>query len=141
MLEGTGEWVLLDAPCSGTGTWRGNPGGRWRLSPARLERLVAEQARIMDIGAGLAVKGGTMVYAVCSLLDREGREQVDAFFRRNPGWTCDLPKDLPGRRHGEGVLMTPAPAGKGGFFFARMKDRKSVVEGKSVYVGVDLGGR
>src|SRR3546814_1937419 len=75
----------------------------------------------MDIGAGLAVKGGTMVYAVCSLLDREGREQVDAFFRRNPGWTCDLPKDLPGRRHGEGVLMTPAHDGTDGFFFARMK--------------------
>src|SRR3546814_18808313 len=95
--------------------------GRWRLSPARLERLVAEQARIMYIGAALAVKGGTMVYAVCSLLDREGREQVDAFFRRNPGWTCDLPKDLPGRRHGEGVLMTPAHDGTDGFFFARMK--------------------
>src|SRR3546814_21142033 len=89
MLEGTGEWVLLDAPCSGTGTWRRNPAGRWRLSPARLERLVDEQARIMDIGAGLAVKGGTMVYAVCSLLDRERREQVDAFFRRNPGWRSE----------------------------------------------------
>src|SRR3546814_5416659 len=77
----------------------------------------------MDIGAGLAVKGGTMVYAVCSLLDRAGREQVDAFFRRNPGWTCDLPKDLPGRRHGEGVLMTPAHDGTDGFFFARMNKR------------------
>ncbi|HEY9579248.1 MAG TPA: RsmB/NOP family class I SAM-dependent RNA methyltransferase [Rhizorhapis sp.] len=120
-FEGTADCVLIDAPCSGTGTWRRNPEGRWRLSPARLERLVAEQARIMDIGAGLAVKGGTMVYAVCSLLDREGREQVDAFFRRNPGWTCDLPKDLPGRRHGEGVLMTPAHDGTDGFFFARMK--------------------
>src|SRR3546814_16182650 len=70
---------------------------------------------IMDIGAGLAVKGGTMVYAVCSLLDREGREQVDAFFRRNPGCTCDLPQDLPGRRHGEGVLMTAAHDGTDGF--------------------------
>src|SRR3546814_7232973 len=105
-FEGTADGVLIDAPWSGTWTGGRNPEGRWRLSPARLERLVAEQARIMDIGAGLAVKGGTMVYAVCSLLDREGREQVDAFFRRNPGWTCDLPKDLPGRRRGAGVLMT-----------------------------------
>src|SRR3546814_13336700 len=58
-FEGTADCVLIDAPCSGTGTWRRNPEGRWRLSPARLERLVAEQARLMELGAGLAVTGGT----------------------------------------------------------------------------------
>lgn len=115
------DCVLIDAPCSGTGTWRRNPEARWRLTPARLERLVAEQARIMDSGAGLAKKGGTMVYAVCSLLDREGREQVDGFLRRHPGWTCELPDGLPGRRWGRGVLLTPAHDGSDGFFFTRMK--------------------
>jgi 16S rRNA (cytosine967-C5)-methyltransferase len=115
------DCVLVDAPCSGTGTWRRNPEARWRLTPARLERLVAEQARIMDSGAGLVKRGGTMIYAVCSLLDREGRDQVDAFLRRNSGWACDLPDDLPGRRWGQGVLLTPAHDRTDGFFFTRMR--------------------
>lgn len=120
-LAGMADCVLVDAPCSGTGTWRRNPEARWRLNPVRLERLVAEQARIMDSGAGLVKQGGTMVYAVCSLLDREGRDQVDAFFRRNPGWAADLPRDMPGRRWGAGILLSPAHDRTDGFFFARMK--------------------
>jgi 16S rRNA (cytosine967-C5)-methyltransferase len=120
-LAEAADCVLVDAPCSGTGTWRRNPEGRWRLTPARLERLVAEQARIMDTGAGLVKRGGTMIYAVCSLLDREGRDQVDAFLRRNPAWTDDLPDGLPGRRWGRGALLTPAHDGTDGFFFTRMK--------------------
>lgn len=115
------DCVLVDAPCSGTGTWRRNPEARWRLTSARLERLVAEQARIMDSGAGLVKRGGTMVYAVCSLLDREGRDQVDAFLRRNAGWTIELPADIPGRRWGAGILLTPRHDGTDGFFFTRMK--------------------
>lgn len=120
-LAGSADCVLVDAPCSGTGTWRRNPEARWRLSPARLQRLVAEQARIMDIGASLVAEGGTMVYAVCSLLDGEGRSQIDAFLGRNSGWSCDLPDGLPGRRWGSGVLLTPAHDGTDGFFFTRMK--------------------
>ena len=121
MLAVAADCVLIDAPCSGTGTWRRNPEARWRLTAARLERLVAEQARIMDSGAGLAKKGGTMVYAVCSLLDREGRDQVDAFLRRHADWRHDLPDGLPGRRWGQGVLLTPGHDGTDGFFFTRMK--------------------
>lgn len=120
LVEGA-DCVLVDAPCSGTGTWRRNPEARWRLTSARLERLVAEQARIMDSGAGLVKRGGTMVYAVCSLLDREGRDQVDAFLRRNAGWTIELPADIPGRRWGAGILLTPWKDGTDGFFFTRMK--------------------
>ena len=120
-LAGMADCVLVDAPCSGTGTWRRNPEARWRLNPLRLERLVAQQARIMDSGAGLVKQGGTMVYAVCSLLDREGRDQVDAFLRRNPGWAADLPGDMPGRRWGAGILLSPAHDRTDGFFFTRMK--------------------
>jgi 16S rRNA (cytosine967-C5)-methyltransferase len=120
-LAGVADCVLIDAPCSGTGTWRRNPEARWRLTPVRLERLLAEQARIMDIGAELAAKGGTMVYAVCSLLDREGRDQVDAFLGRHPGWKCDLSGDMPGRRRGQGIMLSPAHDGTDGFFFTRMK--------------------
>ncbi|HKX22710.1 MAG TPA: RsmB/NOP family class I SAM-dependent RNA methyltransferase [Rhizorhapis sp.] len=120
-LAAMADCVLVDAPCSGTGTWRRNPEARWRLNPLRLERLVAEQARIMDSGAGLVKQGGTMVYAVCSLLDKEGRDQVDAFLRRNPGWAADLPRDMPGRRWGAGILLSPAHDRSDGFFFTRMK--------------------
>src|SRR3546814_17173287 len=56
-FEGPADCVLIDAPCSGTGTWRRNQEGRWRLSPARLAGLVAEHARIMDIEIGRASCG------------------------------------------------------------------------------------
>src|SRR4030095_4773424 len=74
-LEGRCDVVLVDAPCSGSGTWRRNPEGRWRLTADRLDRLVALQARLLDIGAEIVRPGGRLVYAVCSLLSREGAGQ------------------------------------------------------------------
>ena len=70
--------MLVDAPCSGSGTWRRNPEGRWRLTPERLDRLVGAQQRLLDIAAELVRPGGRLVYAVCSLLSREGAGQIDA---------------------------------------------------------------
>lgn len=120
-LAGQADRVLVDAPCSGTGTWRRNPEARWRLTPARLDRLVAEQARILDFAAPLLAPGGLLVYAVCALTDREGREQVDGFLQRHAGWTPE-PGDLPlGRAHGAGTLLTPAHDGTDGFFLARLR--------------------
>src|SRR3546814_16466834 len=78
--------VLIDAPCSGTGTWRRNPEARWRLTPERLERLIALQARLLEIGSELVRPGGHMVYAVCSLLREEGEMQVADFLNRHQGW-------------------------------------------------------
>jgi 16S rRNA (cytosine967-C5)-methyltransferase len=66
------DLVLVDAPCSGTGTWRRNPETRWRLTPERLERLVALQSHLLDLAAELVRPGGVLVYAVCSLLKRRG---------------------------------------------------------------------
>jgi 16S rRNA (cytosine967-C5)-methyltransferase len=120
-LTGKADVVLVDAPCSGTGTWRRNPEARWRLSPARLDRLVAEQARILDFAAPLVAPGGSLVYATCALTDREGKGQVDAFLARHAGWTPE-PLALPlGRGHGGGWLLTPGHDGTDGFFFARMR--------------------
>ncbi len=119
-LAGTADVVLVDAPCSGTGTWRRNPEARWRLTPDRLARLVSEQARILDLAVPLVKPGGRLVYAVCALTDVEGRDQIEAFLARHPGWK-PLAPDLPaGRRHGEGVLLTPAHDGTDGFFIAAM---------------------
>lgn len=120
-LRGKADVVLVDAPCSGTGTWRRNPEARWRLTQARLDRLVGEQARILDFAAPLLAPGGLLVYATCALTDREGRGQVDAFLCRHDGWSAE-PIDLPvGRAHGAGLLLTPGHDGSDGFFFARLR--------------------
>jgi 16S rRNA (cytosine967-C5)-methyltransferase len=117
----TADVVLVDAPCSGTGTWRRNPEARWRLTPARLDKLVETQRHVLELGAARVVPGGTLVYIVCSLLDGEGAAQVDAFLAAHPGWTAD-PLSLPfGRSHGAGVRLTPAHDGTDGFFVARLK--------------------
>lgn len=120
-LTGRADIVLVDAPCSGTGTWRRNPEARWRLTPARLDRLVAEQARILNFAAPLVVPGGVLVYATCALTDREGRDQVGAFLVRHPGWVAEDLDMEAGRPHGGGRLLTPAHDGTDGFYFARLR--------------------
>ncbi|MEN2784870.1 RsmB/NOP family class I SAM-dependent RNA methyltransferase [Sphingomonas qilianensis] len=114
------DCVLIDAPCSGTGTWRRNPEARWRLTPDRIERLAATQAHVLQIGAALVKPGGALIYIVCSLLDEEGAGQVSAFLADHLGWTVD-PLDLPaGRAHGGGMRLTPAHDATDGFFVARL---------------------
>ncbi len=115
---GQADLVLVDAPCSGTGTWRRNPEMRWRMTPERLARLTALQARLLDIGAGLLRPGGRLVYAVCSLLAEEGRDQAEAL----GGRSSLVPEALPiaaGRPAGPGLLLSPARDGTDGFFVAR----------------------
>lgn len=114
------DCVLIDAPCSGTGTWRRNPEARWRLSPERLDRLVATQQHVLAIGADLVRPGGAMVYIVCSLLDEEGAGQVAAFLADHAGWHAER-IDLPaGRPHGAGMRLTPGHDATDGFFVARL---------------------
>ena len=120
-LKGQVDVVLVDAPCSGTGTWRRNPEARWRLTPARLDRLVDEQARILDFAVPLLAPGGALVYATCALTEREGRGQVDAFLRRHMGWVAEPIAMAAGRDHGAGRLLTPGHDGTDGFFFARLR--------------------
>ena len=112
--------VLVDAPCSGTGTWRRNPEARWRLTPARLERLLSTQAHVLDIAAKLVRPGGVLIYAVCSVLDAEGADQVAAFAGRS-GFIPE-PLALPlGTPRGPGLRLTPARDGTDGFFLARLR--------------------
>lgn len=114
------DCVLVDAPCSGTGTWRRNPEARWRLTRDRLLRLVATQAHLLRIAAGLVRPGGAMVFVVCSLLDEEGRGQIDTFLAEHSNWRADA-LNLPlGRPHGLGWRLTPAHDGSDGFFVARL---------------------
>jgi 16S rRNA (cytosine967-C5)-methyltransferase len=71
--------VLVDAPCSGVGSWRRNPDARWRLTPEDLERLAVVQERVIRQGANAVKKGGRLIYATCSLLPEENQNRVDAF--------------------------------------------------------------
>ncbi|MGR3323557.1 MAG: RsmB/NOP family class I SAM-dependent RNA methyltransferase [Pseudooceanicola sp.] len=80
------ELVLCDAPCSGSGSWRRDPEGKWALSPERLEELTRIQDRILDQAIGLVAPGGTLAYATCSLLRAENEDRVAAFHIRHPGW-------------------------------------------------------
>ena len=119
-LADAADLVLVDAPCSGTGTWRRNPETRWRSSPERLARLTALQGRLLDLGAELVRPGGHLVYAVCSLLAEEGRGQAEAFGRRS-SLVAQPVAMTAGREAGPGRLLSPARDGTDGFFVARWR--------------------
>jgi 16S rRNA (cytosine967-C5)-methyltransferase len=111
--------VLVDAPCSGSGTWRRNPEGRWRLTPERLDKLAGLQQHLLELAAPLVKPGGALVYATCSILRREGAEQAGNFLGRHSSW---IGQDVPfegGRADGPGRLLTPAHDSTDGFFVAR----------------------
>jgi len=118
--QGQADLVLIDAPCSGSGTWRRNPEGRWRLTPERLDRVVALQSRLLDIAAEMAGPGGRIVYAVCSLLSREGAGQIDHFLSRHSSWIVEETPFAAGRLDGVGRILTPGHDGTDGFFVARL---------------------
>ena len=120
---GSFDRVLVDAPCTGIGTWRRNPDARLRLTETDLAELVPKQAEILDQAAGLVRSGGRLVYATCSLLAEENEAQVDAFLASHPGfavmslaraWT--LPAPLPG--DGPYLVLTPRRHATDGFFAA-----------------------
>lgn len=120
---GRADAVMVDAPCSGTGTWRRNPEARWRLDPKAIERYCTMQANVLEIGAGLVRPGGRLTYVVCSLLDAEGRGRIEAFLAAHPDWFVAMPPLPAGRPHGKGWRLTPLGDGTDGFFFATIVRR------------------
>ena len=120
-LKGRCDLVLIDAPCSGTGTWRRNPELRWRMTPKRLEHTTELQQRLMDLGSEMVKPGGRLLYAGCSLLDAEGGEQAEKFLDRHAGWR-EISIDLPiGRQYRKGILLSPHHDGTDGFYFTSLK--------------------
>ncbi len=118
--------MLIDAPCSGTGTWRRNPDARWRAPEEKgLEGLVALQARILASAARLVRPGGRLVYATCSLLIEENEAQVAAFLSGHPEFTivpvADVAPEVTGSAHPAFLSLTPARHGTDGFFAAVMQ--------------------
>jgi 16S rRNA (cytosine967-C5)-methyltransferase len=84
--EGTFDLVLLDAPCSGSGTWRRQPELRWKIGPKTLAERIATQDEMLDRAAALVKPGGRLVYATCSILPCENQDRVAAFGKRHPAF-------------------------------------------------------
>lgn len=118
--HGRAALLVIDAPCSGSGTWRRNPEARWRLTPARLARLVETQARLLDLAPALLAPGGVLLYITCSLLDAEGADQARGFLARHAGFRA-APLTLPlGAAHGPGWRLMPGRDSTDGFFVATL---------------------
>ncbi|MGE0419907.1 MAG: RsmB/NOP family class I SAM-dependent RNA methyltransferase [Acetobacteraceae bacterium] len=120
---GTFDRVLVDAPCTGTGTWRRNPDARLRLRPEDLAELRAKQAAILDTAQTLVRNGGRLVYATCSLLAEENEAQVAGFLERHSDFALvplarSWPLDTPPPCTGDVLSLTPARHGTDGFFAA-----------------------
>jgi 16S rRNA (cytosine967-C5)-methyltransferase len=122
----TFDLVLLDAPCSGTGTWRRQPELRWRLTHARLDELTVLQDSLLDRAASHVKPGGRLVYVTCSLLPRENEDRVTAFRSRHPAFqplSCadtwrQTVKTEPPRGMAEDLRASPLVTGTDGFFTA-----------------------
>jgi 16S rRNA (cytosine967-C5)-methyltransferase len=132
-LEGKADTVLVDAPCTGSGTWRRRPDAKWRLAPGALELRQREQAAVLAEGARLVRPGGRLVYVTCSVLAEENGDRVEDFLARagdfRPGSAAAAFEAVTGRAppagvvrpiggSGDAVLLTPATVGTDGFFVA-----------------------
>jgi len=120
---GSFDRVLVDAPCSGTGTWRRNPDARLRLTEQDLRELRAKQGSVLATGAKLVRPGGKLIYATCSLLSEENEQIVSAFLDGRPDFTpvpAQRAWTLPGpaAEHGGLLDCTPAADAAGGFSIA-----------------------
>lgn len=130
--QGKFDRVLVDAPCTGTGTWRRRPDTKWRLTQRNLEERVEQQVQALDQAKMFVRPGGELVYVTCSVLPEENERQVRRFCAENPEfsirsgldrWTGIFGADAikPHSSDGETVTLTPATTDTDGFFFCAMK--------------------
>lgn len=87
-VDGTFDFVLCDAPCSGSGAWRRQPEAKWTLDEERLALLNRTQDAILDKAVAHVAREGHLAYATCSILSRENEQRADTFLARHPGWSC-----------------------------------------------------
>jgi 16S rRNA (cytosine967-C5)-methyltransferase len=133
-LDGASDLVVIDAPCTGTGTWRRNPDAKWRMRPGALEQRVKDQIEVLDRAARLVKPGGRIAYITCSVLPQENGEQVRSFISRHADFeivhvtnvTAPLGDRAISFRNAamlsdEGVLMTPHSTKTDGFFVSVLK--------------------
>jgi 16S rRNA (cytosine967-C5)-methyltransferase len=135
-LRGCMDLVLIDAPCTGTGSWRRNPDAKWRVRPGALEQRRKDQTAILDRAASLVKAGGRIAYVTCSVLEEENGDQARSFLARHAEFVVVPPGEVAGalgeraflfRRAvlmtAEGLLMTPRRTDTDGFFVAVLARR------------------
>jgi 16S rRNA (cytosine967-C5)-methyltransferase len=133
-IKASADLVVIDAPCTGTGTWRRNPDAKWRIRPGALEIRLREQAEVLDRAVPLVKPGGRIAYITCSVLPPENGAQVQAFLTRHPEFAIVPPAQTvtalwdkadafaeAARQTPEGWLMTPRRTGTDGFFVSVLK--------------------
>jgi 16S rRNA (cytosine967-C5)-methyltransferase len=134
-LAGRADLVVIDAPCTGSGTWRRNPDAKWRMRPGALDERCKEQTQVLERAAGLVKSGGGRIaYITCSVLGQENDDQVAAFLARHADFavvSADRVTDALAERatafreavlsSEHGFLMTPRRTGTDGFFFSLLQ--------------------
>lgn len=136
-LKGSMDCVFVDAPCTGTGTWRRRPDSKWRMKASALEKRMMEQTDILAAASRYVKPGGRLVYATCSFLIEEDEDQVSSFLQAHPDFKQEraaeaaiasgalteegAAKVRAGQGPEGGVRLTPRRAGTDGFFFAVMR--------------------
>jgi len=137
-IKSSADLVVIDAPCTGTGTWRRNPDAKWRMRPGALEVRLKDQAEVLDRAAALVKPGGRIAYITCSVLPSENGAQVRSFVGRHPQFSVlppeqtasvlwDKAEDFAAAalQTPEGWLMTPRRTGTDGFFVSVLKRSSS----------------
>ena len=94
-LAGQCDLVLIDAPCTGVGTWRRNPDAKWRMRPGALQQRIKSQDEVLDRAKNYVKRGGRLVYVTCSLLRAENEARVEAFLAANPDYRASRRKRAP----------------------------------------------
>ncbi|MCO5063322.1 MAG: RsmB/NOP family class I SAM-dependent RNA methyltransferase [Rhizobiaceae bacterium] len=131
-LQGQMDIVLIDAPCTGSGTWRRRPDAKWRLSQKQLDQRCHEQAAILDEASRFVKPGGRLVYITCSVFDAENRGQLAGFAGRDPTFAIVDHEALWGERFPHaagsarveargGIRLSPTMSGTDGFYFAALR--------------------
>jgi 16S rRNA (cytosine967-C5)-methyltransferase len=128
-LAGQCDLVVVDAPCTGVGTWRRNPDAKWRTRPGALALRQTAQDEVLARGARHVRPGGRLVYITCSLLCEENEDRLAAFLAANPEYSCEPAAeslrlagmaglDAAASPHGPGLRLTPARHDSDGFYVA-----------------------
>ena len=122
--EAAYDGVLVDAPCSGTGTWRRLPHMKWHTQPALLDRFAALQRSVLAEYAPRVAPGGLLVYATCSLSRRENHDVVAAFLADRPDFAAEAPaRPWGGQPDGLGHTLLPGVRDSDGFYVALLRRR------------------
>ena len=137
-IHASADLVLIDAPCTGTGTWRRNPDAKWRMRPGALEVRLKDQVAVLDRAAALTKPGGRIAYITCSVLPPENGDQIRGFVARHPEFVIVPPsqtttvlwekaEDFAAAtlQSAEGLLMTPRLTRTDGFFVSILRNNSS----------------